>query len=172
MQEKIDGVVQNDGIINFLGGRNFIVKSAAPEFAVDSGREKPIADVGQADYAILPYDDPNELPFVVDSLMTFENRRMYDTGLYPSQFLPYQYLAEQEDCLLTNGLSLAGPFNPYEDYNELPFVIDSLMTFENRRMYDTEFYPSQFLPYQHLTEQEDCLLTNGQSLTGLFSPET
>ena len=111
MQEKIDGVVLNDGIINFLGDRNFIVKSAAPEFAVDSGREKPITDVGQVDYAILPYDDPNELPFVIDSLMTFENRRMYDTGFYPSQFLPYQYLAEQEDCLLTNGLSMTGLFN-------------------------------------------------------------
>jgi len=172
MRGNINGAVLNDGVINFLGGRNFVASSHDPSFIIAGDKSSPLADIAIADTAILPYDTPNELPFVVDSLMTFENRRMYDTGLYPSQFLPYQYLAEQEDCLLTNGLSLAGPFNPYEDYNELPFVIDSLMTFENRRMYDTEFYPSQFLPYQHLTEQEDCLLTNGQSLTGLFSPET
>ena len=112
MRGNINGAVLNDGVINFLGGRNFVASSHNPAFVVASGGNSPLADIAMADIAILPYDDPNELPFVIDSIMTLENRRMYDTDFYPSQFLPYQYLMEQEDCLLTNGQSLTGLFSP------------------------------------------------------------
>lgn len=112
MRENIDGAVLNDGIYNYLGGRNFIISGKSPLFIVETGGNQPLADIAMADVAILPYDDPNELPFVIDSLMVLGNRRLYDTEIFPQQFLPYQYISERMDRILTDGFSLVGPFSP------------------------------------------------------------
>lgn len=61
MRENTDGVVLNDGMINYLGGRNFIASSRTPAFDVSIGDNYPMADLAMADITVLPYDDPSEL---------------------------------------------------------------------------------------------------------------
>ena len=111
MRENIDGVVLNDGIYNYLGGRNFIASSKNPVFTVVVDSKQPLVDIAVADIAILPHDDPSELPFVVNSLLTLGNRRLYDSTVFPEQYLPYQFITERLDSLQTDGLSMLGPYD-------------------------------------------------------------
>lgn len=111
MSENYDGTLLNDGKINYLGGRNFISSSKSPVFVVDSGGNKPLADIAIVDVAVLPTNDPNELPYVVAATLLQGNRRNYDTELFPEQFLPYQYLTERSEYFLSDGLSMFGCFD-------------------------------------------------------------
>ncbi len=53
MSESNDGIVLNDGIYNFLGGRNFILASKEPAFMIDTGTNMPYADIAVADITVL-----------------------------------------------------------------------------------------------------------------------
>lgn len=53
MSESNDGIVLNNGTINFLGGRNFILASKEPTFIIGTDTNMPYADIAVADVTVL-----------------------------------------------------------------------------------------------------------------------